>query len=42
MIRDSFKVKGVHVRAYVRFRFGRLEDVCQHWRSYPGQLVLFN
>lgn len=34
--------KGVFVRAYVRFRLGRLENVCQHWRSYPGQLSLFN
>ena len=32
----------VHVRNYVRFRFGRLENVCQHCRSLPGQLTLFN
>lgn len=37
-----FKEKSVFVRAYVRFRFGRMENVCQHWRSYPRQLVLFN
>lgn len=34
--------KSVHVRQYVRFRFGRLESVCEHCRSYPGQLPLFN
>ncbi len=33
-----FKRKSVHVRAYVRYRFGKLEDVCQHWRSPPGQM----
>lgn len=33
--------KTVHVRPYVRFRFGKHEHVCEHWRSYPGQLVLF-
>lgn len=33
-----FKCKTVHVRAYVRFRFGKLEDVCSHWRSHPGQM----
>ena len=25
----------VHVRSYVRERFGRLEFVREHWRSYP-------
>lgn len=34
------RFKGVFVRAYVRFRLGRLENVCQHWRSHPGQLTL--
>jgi hypothetical protein len=34
-----FKRKTVHVRAYVRYRFGKLEDVCQHWRSAPGQMA---
>jgi len=33
-----FHPKTVFVRAYVRFRFGKLENVCQHWRSHPGQL----
>jgi hypothetical protein len=32
------KRKSVHVRAYQRTRFGRLEHVCEHWRSWPGQL----
>lgn len=27
--------KTVHVCAYVRFRKGKLEHVCQHWRSWP-------
>nr|DAE85130.1 MAG TPA: hypothetical protein [Caudoviricetes sp.]DAV43277.1 MAG TPA: hypothetical protein [Caudoviricetes sp.] len=25
----------VHVRAYKRMRFGRIEYVCEHYRSYP-------
>jgi len=29
------------VRAYSRIRFGARESVCQHWRSYPGQMELF-
>ena len=29
------KVKTVFVTAYKRYRFGRWEDVCQHWRSHP-------
>ena len=33
--------KNVYVRPYTRIRFGKLEDVCQHWRSHPGQLELF-
>jgi hypothetical protein len=35
------KVKDVHVCAYTRFRLGKLEAVCSHWRSHPGQLSLF-
>jgi len=27
--------KSVFVRAYRRLRFGRLESVCQHYRSLP-------
>jgi hypothetical protein len=34
--------KSVHVRSYVRLRFGRLEHVCEHCRSFPGQMTLFN
>jgi len=30
--------KAVHVRAYRRVRFGRPEQVREHWRSWPGQL----
>lgn len=30
--------KLVKVRAYVRMRFGRLENVCAHVRSWPRQL----
>jgi hypothetical protein len=26
----------VFVRQYVRIRFGRVETVCQHYRSYPS------
>jgi hypothetical protein len=37
----SHKLKIVHVTAYPRFRFGKWESVCQHWRSAPGQLRLF-
>lgn len=35
-------VRSVHVCAYTRFRLGRFENVCQHWRSHPGQLSLFD
>lgn len=34
-------LKPVFVRAYTRMRFGRLENVIQHCRSYPGQYSLF-
>lgn len=27
--------RSVHVSAYLRFRRGRLEWVCEHCRSYP-------
>lgn len=33
--------KTVHVCAYVRTRRGRLEYVCAHLRSLPGQGELF-
>jgi hypothetical protein len=29
----------VWVNPYTRMRFGRLEYVCGHYRSYPGQLA---
>lgn len=32
------KPKSVFVSAYVRWRFGKLEHVCSHFRSPPGQL----
>lgn len=35
------KPGSVYVRPYTRMRFGSLEHVCQHWRSYPRQLSLF-
>lgn len=35
------KPKTVFVRAYNRWRFGRTENVRQHWRSNPDQLSLF-
>jgi hypothetical protein len=34
-------VKDVHVSAYTRTRRGKLEFVCAHWRSSPGQGELF-
>ena len=34
------RLKSVFVRAYLRTRLGRLEHVCQHWRSHPQQLKL--
>lgn len=35
---NMLKSKVVNVRAYVRFRLGRLESVCSHFRSWPRQL----
>lgn len=37
-MRKMLRSKVVRVRAYLRTRFGRLEHVCAHWRSHPGQL----
>lgn len=31
----------VHVRSYVRIRFGRVEYVCEHYRRYPNSTILF-
>lgn len=42
MVYSNFKPLTVFVRAYVRYRFMRLEHVRQHYRSYPNQLPLFN
>jgi len=41
LVRIQSKTKGLSVRgivwvtAYVRFRFGRFEHVCAHWRGMP-------
>jgi len=40
MVSAFLKTKSVFVRAYRRFRFGRLEFVCQHYRSLPHQYSL--
>jgi len=37
-VKKTIRTKFVKVRAYVRVRFGRLERVCEHFRSYPQQL----
>lgn len=34
------KAKVVFVREYIRVRFQRLENVCQHWRSSPSQQLV--
>lgn len=34
-VRPFERWKGVFVRQYTRFRFGRIESVVQHYRSYP-------
>lgn len=34
--------RAVYVRHYIRFRFGRWENVIEHCRSYPGQGDLFH
>ena len=41
-MRNRFRLKNVRVRPYVRFRFGKLEHVCEHWRSLPNQMNLFD
>jgi len=41
-MRGLTTMKTVYVTAYTRFRFGRVEHVCQHWRSPTGQLSLFD
>lgn len=42
MLSMHTKPKSVFVRDYVRFRFGRIENVTHHWRSFPHQLPLFS
>jgi hypothetical protein len=37
---NCYDPKDVHVHAYKRTRFGRTEDVCEHWRSHPYQQQL--
>jgi len=34
-LKKKIKRKSVFVRQYVRFRMGRLETVCKHYRSLP-------
>lgn len=36
MFMMNSRPKVVRVSSYVRRRFGRLERVCQHWRSAPS------
>jgi hypothetical protein len=38
---DRMYSQAVHVRPYIRYRFGWWENVCEHCRSYPGHLCLF-
>lgn len=33
------RFKSVFVRTYPRYRFGRWEQVCEHFRSAPQQLA---
>lgn len=33
--------KLVHVRSYVRTRFGKVENVCEHYRRYPNSTIKF-
>lgn len=40
-MRKHTKLKDVFVRNYTRTRFGKEENVRQHWRSHPHQLSLF-
>lgn len=41
MLISTWEPLVVLVRAYHRVRFGRLESVRSHHRSYPNQLRLF-
>lgn len=42
MTSSDHHLKSVYVREYVRWRFGRLENVTDHYRSHPNQLELFH
>lgn len=42
MTSSDLRPKSVYVRNYVRWRFERLEHVCDHYRSHPNQLDLFH
>ena len=35
MRNDYNPLKLVKVKAYRRFRYGKWENVCEHYRSYP-------
>ena len=37
---SASRTKTVFVHRYRRYRFGRWENVCQHFRSPPRQLTL--
>lgn len=37
--RSPHSLRIVHVDPYTRFRFGRWENVCEHYRSMPRQLA---
>lgn len=34
-------LRSVHVNSYPRYRYGRWESVCEHWRSPPGMQLVF-
>lgn len=40
MQHSIFREKDVFVCPYCRIRYGRLENVRQHWRSHPHRLVI--
>ena len=37
-VNPASESKRVHVNSYTRKRLGRLENVYEHWRSWPNQL----
>jgi hypothetical protein len=40
--RTPYWLKIVHVSPYARFRFGRWENVSEHYRSLPGTQLAFD